>query len=374
MLFINYKLRIQYYSRAIMDAIIDKQEEFRGTSSFLNARMVQNSNTVRLYLKCTFTSDLKNHATNKMHENLYAVTAPRTTSEVYAYQPRPSDVAISDWQRCIRLAFLSGDRNMPSALIEKPELMEMPPPKTFTEFCASQPQSVQNIVGRKILSSISEHDTATFAQLLDSTDAIAIFGDGSVKDGRGAHSTRIYANNEFADTTPSIESSAITSGDPTTITSLRSETSLVLSELYILQLLSVFYSIPLDVTVHFYYDNCESLRRVDALEEFEYFADPMATDYDIWAEMKRIPAILPITHHVKAHQHDHKPYQDLLPRDAQVNCDMDRAAEAMRESTMPAPPIPIFQSNKIAILLSNIVLTDQISKRLRHHFTAPPLQ
>ena len=86
MLFINYKLRIQYYSRAIMDAIIDKQEEFRGTSSVLNARMVQNSNTVRLYLKCTFTSDLKNHATNKMHENLYAVTAPRTMSEVYAYQ------------------------------------------------------------------------------------------------------------------------------------------------------------------------------------------------------------------------------------------------------------------------------------------------
>ena len=53
---------------------------------------------------------------------------------------------------------------------------------------------------------------------------------------------------------------------------------------------------------------------------------------------------------------------------------MDRSAEAMRESTMPAPPIPIFQSNNIAILLGNIVLTGQISKRLQHHFTAPPLQ
>ena len=41
---------------------------------------------------------------------------------------------------------------------------------------------------------------------------------------------------------------------------------------------------------------------------------------------------------------------------------------------MPAPPIPIFQSNKIAILLGNIILTDQISKWLQHHFTAPPLQ
>ena len=170
-------------------------------------------------------------------------------------------------------------------------------------------------MGREILS-ISEHDRAIFAQLLESTDAIAIFGDGSVKDGRGAHSTRIYTNNEFADnTTPSIKSSAITSGDPTTITSLQSEISSVLSGLYILQLLSVFYSIPLDVTVHFYYDNCKSLCRVDALEDFEYFADPtMAADYDIWAEIKRILAILPITtetHHVKAHQDDHKPYQDF---------------------------------------------------------------
>ena len=88
----------------------------------------------------------------------------------------------------------------------------------------------------------------------------------------------------------------------------------MLSGLYILQLLSVFYSIPLDVTVHFNYDNCKSLRHVDALEEFEYFADPMATDYDIWTEMKRILATLPITtetHHVKAHQDDHKSYQDL---------------------------------------------------------------
>ena len=122
----------------IMDATIDKQEEFRGTSSFLTARMVQNSNTVRLYRKCTFASNLNNHATKKMHENLYAVMAPRNMLhlEVYAYQPCPSDVAISDWQRCVRLAFLSGDRNMPIAIIEKPDLMEMPP---FKEFCALQP-------------------------------------------------------------------------------------------------------------------------------------------------------------------------------------------------------------------------------------------
>ena len=143
-----------------------------------------------------------------------------------------------------------------------------------------------------------------------------------------------------------------------------------------LNLLSIFYSTPIEAMVHLYYDNCESLRRVDTLDEFEYFADPLATDFDIWAEIKRVSGMMPIkteTHHVKAHQDRHKNYDDL-PRDAQVNCDMDAAAEDMRESTFPTPPVPIFQSNKIAITLGNIVVTDQINKRLRHHFTAPPLQ
>ena len=41
-------------------------------------------------------------------------------------------------------------------------------------------------------------------------------------------------------------------------------------------------------------------------------------------------------------------------RDAQVNVDMDRAAEQMRESTLPTPPVPIFQSNKVVAILLGI--------------------
>jgi len=160
-------------------------------------------------------------------------------------------------------------------------------------FFATQPPSVQNIVGTAI-TDYSERDIAQFASLLSSTDEIAIFGDGSVKDGRGSHATRVYADNEYTDKSPALESAAITSGDPDTITSLRSETSSLLSGLYILNLLSTFYSTTIDVTVHFYYDNCESLRRVDTLDEFEYFADPLATDFDIWAEIKRVSGMMPI--------------------------------------------------------------------------------
>ena len=81
--------------------------------------------------------------------------------------------------------------------------------------------------------------------------------------GRGSHATRVYADNENTEKSPVLESAAITSGNLDTITSLRSETSSLLSGLYILNLLSIFYSTPINVTVHVYYDNCESLRRVD---------------------------------------------------------------------------------------------------------------
>ena len=198
---------------------------------------------------------------------------------------------------------------MPIPLIEKPELMEMPPPTSFMTFFATQPLPVQHIVGRAIRD-IPEREIRNFVAVLATADEIAIFGDGSVKDGRGSHATRVYADNTYTPTSPSLESAAITSGDPATITSLRSETSSVLSGLYILHLLSVFYSTPIDAKVHFYYDNCESLRRVDTLDEFAYFADPMATDFDIWAEIKRVSGMLSIiteTHHVKAHQDTHKP-------------------------------------------------------------------
>ena len=48
-------------------------------------------------------------------------------------------------------------------------------------------------------------------------------------------------------------------------------------------------------------------------------------------------------------------------RDAQVNVDMDRAAEQMRESTLPTPPVPIFQSNKVVAILLGIAWTYTIS-------------
>ena len=316
---------------AIMDAIRAKQEEYRGTSSCLSNQMVNNANTVRIYLKCTFASELGNSNTDMIHRHLYEARCPRQTETVYAYQPRPSEVAITDWKRCVQLAFIRGARHLAIAFRENTEVPQSRTPASFNDHYMAQPEPLWDIVG-KAFKDIPENITTRFAKAIADAEDISIFGDGSVKDSRGAHATRVYADGLFAEGTEYIEAANVTSGDPAMITSLRSETASALSGLYILQMLTDYYSFQITAKVHFYYDNCKCLRRLDTLREFKYFADPMATDYDVWAEMKRILAhqmdITIEVHHVKAHQDLHEPYADL-PRDAQVNCDMDKAAETM---------------------------------------------
>ena len=95
---------------------------------------------------------------------------------------------------------------------------------------------------------------------------------------------------------------------------------------------------------------------------FSSYADPMATDFDIWAESKRISDLLNLdihTEHVPAHQDDNIAYKDL-PRTAQINVDMDHAAETIRISDAPTPRILVFESNKIAIVINNAVVTDKL--------------
>ena len=127
-------------------------------------------------------------------------------------------------------------------------------PQTFSSYLRSQSTAIRGILGHG-LDKYSDTALTTFATSLSSCEGISIFGDGSVKDGRGAHATQIYASSTFL-----LKTSAVTSGDPSTITYLRGETSSKLSGLYILFLIQThFFNIPLTAPVTFYYDNKESL-------------------------------------------------------------------------------------------------------------------
>ena len=85
------------------------------------------------------------------------------------------------------------------------------------------------------LDDITEDDAKSFAQTMSTADHITIFGDGSVKDGRGSHATRVYLTNTYGPDEQHVQTAAITSGDPSSITSLYSETTSALAGLLILQ-------------------------------------------------------------------------------------------------------------------------------------------
>ena len=104
----------------------------------------------------------------------------------------------------------------------------------------------------------------------------------------------------------------------------------------------------------------------------------MATDFDIWAKSKRINDLLNLDisteQHVPAHHQDDTTAYEDLPRPAQINVDMDHAAEMMRTSDTPPTTIPVFESSQIAIVINNAVVTDKLGSRLRYHITGAPLK
>ena len=247
-------------------------------------------------------------------------------------------------KQAVRAAFISGARSININFVETTAHPTVPP-TTFAEFRHQLPDPVKTILGGG-LDDITEDDAKSFAQTMSTADHITIFGDGSVKDGHGSHATRVYLTNTYGPDEQHVQTAAITSGDPSSITSLCSETTSALAGLLILQVFWDYFNVAITSITRFIYDNKECLRRLDLIPAFNDYANPLATDYDIWAELKQVATTLPMeieTEHVKAHQDPRTvPYDDLPTRQAQVNTDMDALATDIRESTHPIPKIPVF--------------------------------
>lgn len=83
------------------------------------------------------------------------------------------------------------------------------------------------------------------------------------------------------------------------------------------------------------------------MDTFYADASPLATDYDVWAEIARVceqfPNITVEESWVKGHQDDDN---ETVTPEAQHNIDMDALAEQHRESTDEMPLPPFFVSEK----------------------------
>ena len=226
-------------------------------------------------MRCTFASDLVDPASNRIIESLYQANIPRTTTQKYPRQPRPSQVAVDDWKQAVRAAFISGARSIDINFVETTTHLTISP-TTFAEFRHQLPDPVKTILGGG-LEAITEDDAKSIAQTMSNATHITIFGDGSVKDGRGSHATRVYLTNTYGPDEQHVQTAASTSGDPSSITSLRSETTSALAGLLILQVFRDYFNVAITSITRFIYDNKECLRRLDLIPAFNDYANPLAT-------------------------------------------------------------------------------------------------
>ena len=153
--------------------------------------MIRNTNTVRLYLKCTFASDITDITNGSLLDDMIHGTAPRATTEVYPAQDRPSDDAFKDWKHTIYTSFVHGTdgaRNVRIPIPTNPRLAPTVFPN-FQSYLRSQSDAVQGFLGDG-LDNYTDAELQSFATSLSSCDGISIFGDGSVKEGHGAHTSK----------------------------------------------------------------------------------------------------------------------------------------------------------------------------------------
>ncbi|GFH50562.1 hypothetical protein CTEN210_07038 [Chaetoceros tenuissimus] len=233
----------------------------------------------------------------------------------------------------------------------------------------------RNVLGSEALS-LKNDDCIPMIDTMRSEGTLRIYGDGSVKDGRGSHAYRIRASP--AEDASYIESSAVSSGDKRWITSLRTETLSMLGAFYLVRCIAAANGVKnKNFTVEFTYDNEESVRRLNLLKDFYSSADPLATDYDVWAEMKNVHAELPNAlakaAWVKGHQDD-VTEETELSFEAKENIAMDRKCEEMRESTNPIPPFPYFSSEAAQVVKEGTPITQQLKEFLHVETTGPALR
>jgi len=174
-----------------------------------------------------------------------------------------------------------------------------------------------------------------------------------------------------------VESAAQSDGHPSTITSLRTESLAVLAIMYYVRALCHYHSIPTSPSkIQYHFDNEEALRRLNTLPEFADTANPLATDYDVWAALHEAALSTPGHHfgtHVKGHQDGTKLLENLSA-EAQLNVRMDEIAGTCRLSHSKPLNTRTHKGHNIVLTINGNIITSHMHNALRFEKTARPLQ
>ncbi|GFH50464.1 hypothetical protein CTEN210_06940 [Chaetoceros tenuissimus] len=259
---------------------------------------------------------------------MYEATAPRLAQESYLNRSRPNETAIKAWQTCLQGAFITGDRQVLPSLHPIPSATpanQEQQPSSISAHLSSQPSSIQDVIG-PMHELWPQEDIDCIRGCLEDGQDIEIYGDGTVSKGKGAHyysiKPAICENPKYLCLHGGMKTSSNRSG----IVSLRPESFSIVAALSVIQaVLSV---------------------------------------YNITSSDSRLK--IPV--HVKSHQDDKIPYEEL-PYEAQMNVEMDRMADAVRDSPAPIPPVPDMIDHDFTIRIKGEVVYSNVSSALRSEIT-----
>ena len=168
--------------------------------------MLHNATSVRLYLRCTFLSEITSPDMTSLAGWATTGGPPSQCSESYPDQPRLTTRMLQHWRQLLRSCFLLSNNQLANPPSHSTPLPQAPPPTLFSHQYLAANEDELSIMGPGVL----YHDeiATLFTNCLSSALPIKAFGDGTVKDGIGAHGWHIRPDLNLTNDLYSIESAA----------------------------------------------------------------------------------------------------------------------------------------------------------------------
>ena len=366
----------------IMDAVIAERTKCKGTTKCIRDETVRLVNTCRLWLRAIYVEDICLESGEADTELLNGEKQCATDLN-FPHQPKPPGWVWKIWkQTIIQSCFIRDESNKLRLYNKNPPTSWMPPSMslpatiqpilTLKQIVLSLPEPYQMILGTI---EYPDDDGEALARSIE-TDNASLFSDGTVETGCGAHAYTLRTPCD--NPAKAIKGAAPTSGDPETISSLRTEHFGALAGIVWTWILVKKFGIQRG-GVNGAIDNLTVVNRLNTgIDDHENHKQHLSTDIDVWRETEKILAELPTTfsfRHVKGHQDNmHKlGIQGPLTRDAFWNVQMDRDAEAAR-LTDPMETEAVFGSSPATFYHDGKPVHTKIGRKIRSIRLDQPLR
>ena len=301
---------------AIINPIIKIKAKHRGSSTFVPSQHIIYTNACSLWLKVTMLSNIVNNTgTHILKKYLYG-TAQRNTDTKYPHQEKSPPVAWREWRMAICQCFLGRKMSTSGArLLHTLQLAEQTSKRTIVNnhttltrhgtplkhIFTTISQQWQNILGPV---QWTEDRGDSIVATLSDNKFIHAYLDGSVAVVKSAHAYTIRP--ECGTKQFTIVGTALSPGDPDTISSLRLEHYGGMSILIWMWMLEQKFRPIQTGSMHCHIDSNTVVKRLSkGMPPSETPKTSLVTEFDLWIEsatiMKKIACNMTFLH-VKGHQ------------------------------------------------------------------------